>query len=476
MSGEGRPDVCVIGGGAGGLAVATGAAQLGARAVLVEMGKLGGDNLHRGTIPSKALIAAARHLNQIRQAKTFGLSAITPVFSQRAIIEHMQSTIATVAPNESAERLAGLGVRVIRAPAKFEGRDVVAAGDERISAQAFVIATGSSPSIPGLQGIEAVPHLTNETLFQSSARLDPLIVIGGGGVALELAQAYQRLGSRVTVVAPDGFLAEHEPELAQPLLNRLADEGLTLVQGARIERVEPRESGGVRLILEKSGARQALEGSDLLIAAGRSPNIAGLGLEVAGVSHGATGIPVSSGLQTSNPRIFAIGDVTGGPAYANVARHQASIVLRRVLGGERATYNPDIIPFVTCTDPELARIGLGEAEARARHGRRVRVLRWPFSENDRAIAERRTDGYVKVIANANGTILGATILGAGAGELIQSWALAVSSKLSVAQFAESLAAYPTLSETGLRAAQGYTLERSRVPSVGGRLRLLWRSV
>ena len=469
-----KADICVLGGGAGGVALAAGAAQLGARVVLIERGQLGGDNLNRGTVQSKALIAASRQAQNARQTRGFGITPLTPVINFRAVAEHIQSVAATIAPNESAERLAGFGVQVLRGFARFEDRDTVSVGERRITARDFVIATGSSPVIPQIEGLPRVAYLTNETLFANTVRFDHLIVLGGTGIALELAQAYLRLGSRVTLIARGRFLPEYDPELSQPLIARMRDEGMVLAEGVACDRCEPTDSGGVRLHVSKDGDVDIVEASHLLILEGRTPNIDGLQLGAAGVAFDATGIKVSSRLRTSNKHIHAIGDVTGGPPYATLARHHADVLMRRLVLGASEEARPQAMPIVIFADPELAHVGMTESQARKRHGDAIRVLRWPFSQNDRAIAERRSDGFAKILASRAGRILGATIIGANAGELIQTWSLAVSARLSVAEVARSIAPYPTFAETSLRAARGYTLEQPVETGMRSVLRLLPR--
>lgn len=474
MSGEQTADICVIGGGAGGIAVASGAAQLGAKVVLIEKGQLGGDNLNRGTVASKALIAASRRAQNARQTRGFGITPLTPVINFRAVAEHIQSVIAAIAPNESAERMTGFGIRVLRGFARFAGRDVVSVGDHLIKAKHVVVAAGSSPAIPAIDGIANVPLLTNETLFSNTTRFDHLIILGGTGIAFELAQAYLRLGSRVTLIARGPFLPEFDPEMAQPLAARLREEGAVLAENVTCDRIEAMDGGGVRLHVSKDGDVDSVEGSHLLAADGRTPNLAGLGLELAGVKFDSSGIRVSRHLRTSNKQVYAIGDVTGGAPYATLARHQANILVRRLVLNAAVVAQPDNLPRVVFTDPELAHIGMTEGQARARYKQAIRVLRWPFSENDRAIAERQTEGFAKIIAGPSGRILGATIIGQGAGDLIQTWSLAVSSGLTVAQVSESIAPYPTFAETSLKAAQGYTLERPAETRAGGLFRLLPR--
>jgi pyruvate/2-oxoglutarate dehydrogenase complex dihydrolipoamide dehydrogenase (E3) component len=460
---ETRVDLCVIGAGPGGLSVAAAAAQLGVSVALVERHKMGGDCLNYGCVPSKALLAAGRRAHLMRTSEPFGIRPVEPAIDPEAVCDHVQGVVAAVAPNDAAERFAGLGVKVIRASGHFITRDTLLAGDQRIKARRFVIATGSSPLIPAIPGLDKVPYFTNETIFQNREKLGHLIVIGGGAVGLELAQAHLRLGSRVTVVEAARALGGADPELAELALKRLQSEGLELRQGAAVERV----SGGTRLIdvhIAEGDTETVLQGTHLLVAAGRRPNVSGLNLEAAAVKYDAHGIKVDKGLQTSNGRVLAIGDVTGGPQFTHVANYHAGIVIRRLLFRLPATVDEGLIPWVTFTDPELAQIGLDEAAARRQNGR-IRIYRWPYFENDRAHAERATGGLVKVVTDANGRVKGAGIVGEQAGELIQMWALAVSERLDIRAMTRWISPYPTLSEISKRAAFGYYAAAAAKPLV-----------
>ena len=461
--GELRVDICVIGAGSGGLSVASAAAQLGVSVALIEKHKMGGDCLNYGCVPSKALIASARRAHEMRTAGPFGIVPTNPSISYKGVHGHVQGVIAAIAPNDSVERFTGLGVKVIRAAGQFISRDTVMAGDVRIKARRFVIATGSSPTIPAIPGIESVPYFTNETIFDNREKLDHLIVIGGGPVGLELAQAHLRLGSRVTVLEALKALGKDDPEISDLVLKRLQAEGMEIREGALVERV----SGGTRLIdvhISESGAPGVVQGSDLLLAAGRTPNVSGLNLEAAGIKYDQRGIKVNKGLVTSNSRVFAIGDVTGGPQFTHVANYHAGIVIRRALFRQAATVDADLIPWVTFTDPQIAHIGLTEDAAKRRQGR-VRVFRWPYHENDRAQTERATDGFIKVVTNPKGRILGASIVGEHAGELIQMWSLAVSQGLNIKAMTQWISPYPTFSEINRRVAYGYYATAAASPLV-----------
>lgn len=460
---ETRVDLCVIGAGPGGLTVAAAAAQLGVSVALIERHKMGGDCLNYGCVPSKALVAAARRAQLMRSAAPFGIRPVDPVIDPAAVHAHVQGAIADVAPNDSADRFAGLGVKVIRASAHFITRDTVLAGEQRIKARRFVIATGSSPLVPAIPGLDKVDYFTNETIFQNRDRLDHLIVIGAGPSGLELAQAHRRLGSRVTVVEAGRALASADPELAELALARLAAEGLDIRQNATVERI----GGGTRLIdvhITEGGESAVLQGTHLLVAAGRKPNVSGLNLEAAGIKYDARGIRVNGRLATSNGRVLAIGDVTGGPQFTHVANYHAGIVIRRALFRLPASVDEGIIPWVTFIDPELASVGLNEEAARRRSGR-IRIYRWPYYENDRAHTEHATEGLVKVVTDARGRIKGAGIVGAQAGELIQTWSLAVAQGLDIKDMTHWISPYPTLSEINKRAAFGYYAAAAAKPLV-----------
>ncbi len=447
-------DLCVIGAGSGGLSVAAAGAALGRSVVLIEKHKMGGDCLNYGCVPSKALIAAAKRAHIMRTSNSFGIEAVSPSVKWQSVRDHIRGVMAEIAPNDSVERFTGLGVRVIQAKARFVDKRTVEAGEHRIRARRFVIATGSSPVVPPIPGLDEVPFFTNETIFDNASLVPHLIVIGGGPIGLELAQAYLRLGSRVTVLEAAAALQAEDPELATHVLKALRQEGLDLRENTAVERVDGRE-GEIHLTIKTGSTSETIDGTHLLIAAGRRPNVADLNLEVAKVKYDPnSGIKVNSGLVTSNRRIFAIGDCIGGPQFTHVANYHADIVIRRALFRLPAKVDEMLMPRVTFTDPELANVGLSEEEARRTKGN-VRVLRWPYSENDRAQAERAARGFVKVITDKRGRILGAGIVGEQAGELIQMWSLALSQRLKIKAMVGWVSPYPTLSEINKRAAFRY---------------------
>ncbi len=459
-----KPDLCIIGAGAGGLAAAASAAQLGADVVLVERGAMGGECLNNGCVPSKALLAAAKRAQAMRDAGKFGIKSVEPEVEYRAVLGHVRDVIASIAPNDSAERYAGMGVRTITAEARFADRHTVTAHGVEIRARRFIIATGSSPAIPPVPGLDRVPYLTNETIFSVDDLPRHLIVIGGGPIGLELAQAHRRLGSEVTVIEALTPLARDDEELRSPVLKRLAEEGVRILDQARLERVEP-VSTGIRVVFAKNGQSYSLDGSHLLLAAGRRPNVEGLNLEAAGIKYDRDGIMVNSGLKTSNRRVYAIGDVAGGPQFTHVASYHASLVVKNALFRLPEKADHSIIPWVTFTDPELAHVGLTEEEARKRFGARINVLRWPYLENDRARAERRTEGFLKVVTTRTGNIVGASMVGEHAGELIQMWSLAMQKDISIKAMATYISPYPTFAEINKRAAIVYFLPKLTNPFV-----------
>lgn len=446
MSAALTPDLCVIGGGAGGLAVAAGAVQMGARVVLIERGRMGGDCLNYGCVPSKSLLAAGHLADAWRRGAEMGVHYQPPRIDFTGIGASIDRVIARIAPHDSIERFDGLGVTVIEAGARFTDPRTVEAGGTVVRPRRFVIATGSAPAVPPIPGLDTVPYLTNETIFANRELPTHLIVIGGGPVGIELAQAHHRLGAAVTVIDAGPILPRDDPELSARLAGRLEEEGITLYQSAGIARIDP----GIAVTLA-DGTR--IEGSHLLVAAGRRPVLDALDLSAAGIAATRTGITVDARLRTTNRRAYAIGDAAGGPQFTHIAGYHAGIVIRNALFRLPAKADYRALPWVTYTDPELAQVGATEAAAGG--GGPVRVLRWSFAENDRAQTERELFGELKVVTRPNGRILGATILGAGAGDLILPWALAISQGLKVGAMANLIVPYPTRGEAGKRAAGAF---------------------
>ena len=446
-------DLCVIGAGSGGLAVAAGAVQMGAEVVLVEKGKMGGDCLNYGCVPSKSLIAAGKAAQTIRTAGRFGVNGHEPAIDFAAVHAHVHGVIAAIAPHDSEARFAGLGVRVLRAPARFTGPREIEVAGQRVQARRFVIATGSSPAVPALPGLAEAPYLTNETIFDLTERPEHLIVLGGGPIGCELAQAHRRLGARTTVLQRRAILPKDDPAAIEVVRRQLLAEGIDLREQVEVTGVE-REGNGVAVRVRQAEVEERIVGSHLLVATGRRANVEGLGLEAAGVDYSPKGIAVDARLRTSNKRIYAIGDVAGGYQFTHMAAYHAGIVIRNALFKLPAKVDTRAVPWVTYTEPELAQVGLTEAMARDQ-GVEVEVLSWPFAENDRAQTERATEGFVKVLLDRRGRIRGATIVGDRAGELIHAWVLAIAQGLKIGSLAQFIAPYPTLGEASKRAAGSY---------------------
>ncbi len=444
-----KTDICVIGAGSGGLSVAAGAVQMGASVVLLERHKMGGDCLNYGCIPSKALIAAAKQAHLMRTGAEFGVTPVTPEISYAAAKDHVHRVIETIAPVDSQERFEGLGVTVIRDHGRFISETELQAGDTVIAARRFVIATGSSPLVPPIPGLDTVPYETNETLFDLRDLPKHLLIIGGGPIGMEMAQAHVRLGSKVTVIEGLKAMGKDDPELAAIVLDRLRGEGIEIAEDAMA--AEIRGTAGAIEVEAKDG--RVFRGTHLLIAVGRKTNIDDLGLDKAGVEHDRS-VRVGTDMRTSNRRIYAIGDVAGGLQFTHVAGYHAGVIIRSMLFGLPARARTDHIPWATYTDPELAQVGLTEAEAREKHGDKLEVVRFPYAENDRAIATRKTTGLIKVMV-VKGRPVGACIVGAEAGELIGIWALVIANKLKMSAVANMVAPYPTLGEINKRAAGAY---------------------
>jgi pyruvate/2-oxoglutarate dehydrogenase complex dihydrolipoamide dehydrogenase (E3) component len=442
-------DICIIGAGSGGLSVAAGAVQMGARVVLIEGHKMGGDCLNYGCVPSKALLAAGHKAHDTAQA-AFGTVGHDPEPDFAAAKDHVEAVIDTIAPVDSQERFEGLGVHVIRERARFVSETEVEAGPHRIRARRFVIATGSRPFVPPIPGLADTPHHTNETIFALRERPRHLVIIGGGPIGMEMAQAHRRLGCEVTVLEGAKALGRDDPEAAALVLDALRAEGIAIEEGAQVASV----SGTEGAVTVETGDGRRFEGSHLLVAVGRQVNVDGLDLEKAHVGYDRKGVTVDRGLRSTNRRVYAVGDAAGGLQFTHVAGYHAGLIIRPMLFGLPAKARTDHIPWVTYTDPELAQVGRTEAEARKRYGDRLFVARADFAHNDRAIATGQARGFVKVMV-VKGRPVGATIVGPQAGELIQTWALAIANGLKMSAIAGMVAPYPTLGEINKRAAGAY---------------------
>ncbi|MBL4928462.1 dihydrolipoyl dehydrogenase family protein [Fuscibacter oryzae] len=444
-----KTDICIIGAGAGGLSVAAGAAQMGARVVLIEGGEMGGDCLNHGCIPSKALIAAA-HRAHLARSGGLGIAPCDPVVDFPAVMAHVAATIATIAPHDSQQRFEGLGVTVLRGWARFTSPQEVAVGEHRIRARRFVIATGSRPVVPALPGIETVPVLTNETLFTLRDLPRHLMILGAGPIGCEMAQAFRRLGSLVTVVEAKSPLSREDPQATAAVLAGLQAEGVDLRSGANVVRL--RDLGGqIEAVLDDGSVIVA---SHLLAATGRKPALDGLNLPAARIACDYRGIRVSANLRSAtNRRVYAVGDAAGQGQFTHLAGAHAGVVIRQALLSLPARA-PQQVPRVTYTDPELAQTGMTEAEARAIYGGRLTVLTEAYARNDRALTEAAPQGFVKVMAVA-GRPVGATLVGPGAGDQLALWQLAIARRIKLSAIAGLVLPYPTRAETAKRAAGAY---------------------
>ena len=432
-------DLIVIGAGSAGLTAAGGAALFGLKVGLIEAGAMGGECLNTGCVPSKALLTAAKVAQGARNGARFGVGA-TPEIDWSGVRAHVARAIAEIAPHDAQERFEAMGIEVIRAPAQFIDRKTVRVGERRLTAPRIVIATGSKPAVPPIDGLEGTPYLTNETLFGLEVLPEHLVIIGGGAIGVEMAQAFRRLGSTVTLIARDRVLPRDDFDAAELVAAQLRDEGVAIECGRQVARIAMQ---GAAFSLSLDDGRPIV-GSHLLIAAGRRANVAALDLDAAGVKRCKDGIEVDARRCTSNRRIYAIGDCRAGPRFTHVAGYEGALVGLAIALGWPGKVDWRALPHVTYCDPELAQIGLTEAEVRERHGK-VEVTREDFSDNDRAVTEGDTRGFLKLVRH-RGKLLGVTIVGAHAGDLLLPWAQIIAGKASAFALGSAIVAYPTRSE------------------------------
>jgi pyruvate/2-oxoglutarate dehydrogenase complex dihydrolipoamide dehydrogenase (E3) component len=449
-----KPDLCVIGGGSGGLSVAAGAVQMGSSVVLIEGHKMGGDCLNYGCVPSKALLAAGKAAHAMEAGAPFGITPVAPTVDYARAKDHVREVIAGIEPHDSVERFESLGCTVIQDYARFSDAKTVEAGGKQIQARRFIIATGSSPWTPPIPGLDEVGFHTNETIFELREKPKHLLVIGGGPIGLEMAQAHRRLGCEVTVLEAFKALGKDDPELTAIALEALRNEGIDIREGAKVASAS---RDGDQVTLEIEG-QAPVTGDVILAAVGRRANVDKLNLEAAGIKTNRASIVVDKGLRTNNRKVYAIGDVAGGLQFTHVASYQAGLAIRSTLFRMPVTNRTDHIPWATYTDPEMAHVGMTEADAQKAHGDKLEVLRFDYAENDRARAELKTKGLIKVMV-VKGRPIGASIVGAAAGEQISLWALAISKGLKIADMAGFVAPYPTMTELSKRAAGSYYTPR-----------------
>ncbi len=470
-------DLGIIGGGAAGLTAAAGAAQFGAKTILLEKaGRLGGDCLHFGCVPSKALIQSASVWALARRTREFGLPGLgLPCVDLGAVMDRVASVIAAIAPHDSPERFCSLGALVRFGNPSFADEHVVDLDGERISARSWIIATGSSPALPSVDGLEDVPYWTNETVFSQRRLPERLIVLGGGPVGCEMALAFARLGSRVTLVEyMDTILPSEDSDIADILARRLEADGVVIHAGTKALRAR-NESGKILLSLGPArdpGPELTIEAEALLVAAGRRPNTEGLALDMAGVHYTSRGIPANERMKTNVAHIYACGDVNGVMPFTHVAGYEAGITLSNAVLRLPRSVDYTKIGWCTYTDPEIASIGANEKRAR-KEGLTYRLIEEHFHENDRALAEGEPHGKIKLLLDTGGKMLGCQIIGAHAGELIHEWILAMNGRVGLSTLAGTTHLYPTLSEISKRAAGSYFASRIFSDKTRSILRLLF---
>ena len=448
---EMKADLVVIGAGSAGLSAAAGAAQFG----LYEKGEMGGDCLNSGCVPSKALLSAAKAAAQVREAGKFGIETTPPRIDWEKVKLHVRTSIATIAPVDSQERFEGLGCTVIREHAKFASPDTVISPTTRVKARRIIIATGSRAFIPPIEGLANTPYLTNETIFDLPDFPEHLVILGGGPIGMEMAQAFVRLGAKVTVIEMGKALGRSDRAHAEIAIEALRAEGVTLLEGYKATKVE-QDGKTIRVHTEpKDGEAWTVEGSHLLVAVGRQTVFDGMDLDKGDVDHDRKGIIVGDNLRSaSNRRVWALGDAAGREQFTHIAGWHASVFARRAFFKQRTKADSLPVPAVTYTSPEVAQLGLTEAEAREKHGDDITTPSFQFEESDRAIAEADTDGEVKLIVR-KGKLLGASIVGKEAGDLLQLVSVAMSNGLGVKELTNFISPYPTRAEGVKRAANAH---------------------
>lgn len=449
-----KADLIVIGAGSGGLSVAAGAAMLGLDVILYEKHLMGGDCLNYGCVPSKALLSAAKAAHTVRHAGKFGVHAAKPEIRWPEVRAYVQSVIDRIAPVDSQERFEGLGVTVIREAARFADKDTVVSDTTRATARRIVVATGSRASAPPIPGLGRVPHFTNETIFTATEQPQHLVILGGGPIGMELAQAFARLGSEVTVIEMGRALARADADHAALAVEHVRREGVRVLQHHKATEITG-SPGDITVSAEHDGKPVAVNGTHLLVALGRAPVLDGLDLEAGGVEYTRSGITTKANLRSvSNPKVWAVGDVAGRGQFTHLAGHHASVFVRNALFKSRFKADAVPVPAVTYLSPEVAQIGLTEAEARDQYGDSVDIGRFSFEENDRAIAEGKYEGEAKLIIR-KGKILGASIIGDGAGDVLQIVGIAMSNGMKVRALTGFISPYPTRGEIVKRAASNY---------------------
>ena len=462
LKGGGTYNVVVIGAGTAGLVTAAGTAGLGGRVALIERNKMGGDCLNFGCVPSKALISSARLIAKIRKAENWGLRKMTPQFEFGDVMQRMRAVRAQIAPHDSQERFESLGVDVFRGNARFRSAHEVEIGDKVLRAKNFVIATGSRAAIPKIDGMENVRYFTNETIFDAlSIKPESMVVIGGGPIGCELSQAFARLGVRVTILQQSGQLLRREDrDVADFLEKRLADEGVIVVKNADAKWVSQTTDGIELQLLSPSETK--IEASVVLVAAGRKSSTSELGLETIGVAADEGGVKVNEYLQTTQPHIYAAGDVVGPFLFTHMADTHARIVVRNILMPFqflRQKVDYSVVPWCTYVDPEIATVGLNESSAK-RQNVEYDLISGKLDEVDRAVVESEANGFVKVlVAKGTDKIVGVTLVCEGAGDLLHEFVVAMKHGIGLEKISATIHAYPTFAELARKAGDKYNKTR-----------------
>lgn len=468
-------DLVVIGGGSAGLSAASLARTLGASVALIDREKLGGECLYTGCVPSKALLHAAHVAATVRRAGSVGLRAAIEPIDLASVMASVQGAIQQVyEESDAVERQLERGIDVAFGEARFLGPRTLKVNEQIITARRFLIATGSHPAIPHIPGLQDIGYLTNDTVFSLRSLPERLAIIGGGPVGCELGQAFARLGSRVTILQrPERLLPKDEPEASAALLAQFIGEGITVVTSAEVTGVSQSDRA-IRVTYQARGATGETLANTVVVATGRAPNVEGLDLEAADVQYDMRqGVTVDTHLRTTNPRILAAGDVTGGFRFTHAAAAQAHTAVRNGLFPGRSRFDTRVMPWATFTEPEVAHVGLTEAEARRQRGNDVRIVIQPYAGVDRAVTDDATSGFLKLVSTANGQLLGAQIVGPRAGDNINELALALRQRLTLEQITATTHVYPTLALAIQQAAGSFALERLGRSAV---LRLLRRLI
>ncbi|WOR15941.1 FAD-dependent oxidoreductase [Hyphomonas sp. FCG-A18] len=449
-----KGDLIVIGAGSAGLSAAAGAAMLGLNVILYEKAEMGGDCLNYGCVPSKALLTTAKYAQTARESAKFGVTSGEPVVDWEGVKAHVQKAIDTIAPVDSQERFEGLGVTVIREHAKFKDAKTIVSETTEATARRIIISTGSTAFIPPIPGLSETPFITNETVFSLPEQPKHLIILGGGPIGMEMAQAFNRLGTKVTVIEMGRAMGQADADHAKIAVDAIREEGVSVLEGHKAVQVSGSE-GAVTVETESEDGNQSVTGGHLLVAVGRRAVMDGLELEAGNVAYDRSGVQVSQKLRSvSNPRVWALGDVAGKGQFTHLAGWHASVFTRRAFFKQGSKADDLPLPAVTYVAPEVAQVGLTEAEAREQYGESVSVSTFPFHENDRAIAEGKTLGEAKLVIR-KGKILGASIVGEGAGDIIQLVGYGMSNKLGVQSLTNFISPYPTRAEIVKRAASAH---------------------